>query len=118
MTRSTFPAYNIRGEQLDLYNVTTQLRIISKTDIFIGMHGAGLAYSMFLPPHSVVIELFPAYYKGMNWHMEFIARRSGHFYRSWRNRNNRLEDVQGQLTKVPPHVVVSLINDAVELVCS
>lgn len=35
-----------------------QLRITHNTDIFIGMHGAGLTHLLFLPDWAVVFELY------------------------------------------------------------
>jgi len=36
---------------------TEQLRITRNTDIFIGMHGAGLTHFLFLPDWAVAFEL-------------------------------------------------------------
>ena len=57
-----------------------QLEIIVETDILIGMHGAGLTHMLFLPPHTPLVELFPAsgsrpvYFESMaRWHgLKFV----------------------------------------------
>ena len=36
-----------------------QLEIVWKSDILVGMHGAGLAHAIFMRPGSVLVELKP-----------------------------------------------------------
>jgi len=36
-----------------------QLRIIRETDLLIGIHGAGLTHTMFLPPGAALFEILP-----------------------------------------------------------
>ena len=38
-------------------SITQQISIMQKTDYFLGVHGAGLMLSIFLPPHSIVHEI-------------------------------------------------------------
>lgn len=38
-------------------SITQQISIMQKTDYFLGVHGAGLILSIFLPPHSIVHEI-------------------------------------------------------------
>lgn len=49
----------VRGIQLEKLSMTEQIETITSTDILIGMHGAGLTYVLFLPPHAGVLEFFP-----------------------------------------------------------
>lgn len=116
--RKEFTSYKVSGIQLDLYNVSTQLYHISQADIYIGMHGAAMTFSMFLPYKSAVIELYPYYYKTVNWHMEKIAKWSGHFYQTWWNSDKTLEDKVSMYTTVPPSVILRLVMKASEFVCS
>ena len=37
--------------------ISKQISIMQKTDYFLGIHGAGLILSIFLPPHSIVHEI-------------------------------------------------------------
>lgn len=39
-----------------------QIITIRNTDILVGVHGAGLAHAMFLPPGSALVEIFPREY--------------------------------------------------------
>ena len=46
--------------QLDKLSVVDQIRLMSETDVFWGVHGAGHAMSIFLPSARVVVELVPS----------------------------------------------------------
>jgi hypothetical protein len=56
-------------------NITEQISIMKKTDYFIGIHGAGLFLSIFMPLHSVVQEL---YYGQKTKNLIKLSRLSGH----------------------------------------
>ncbi len=66
-----FPGYNITGIELDLLSIRDQLKLLSQTDVMIGMHGAAFGFSLFLPPGGGVIEMYPG--RGQNWHMKRLA---------------------------------------------
>mmetsp|Transcript_21589 Transcript_21589/g.35762 ORF Transcript_21589/g.35762 Transcript_21589/m.35762 type:complete len:470 (+) Transcript_21589:126-1535(+) len=69
-----------------------QIALMRNTSMLIGMHGAGMAYLNFLPPKSVVVELFP-----LGFH-KYIYRNNaywlGHSYLAWQNKNpaNNMDD--------------------------
>lgn len=44
---------------LEDYSLTKQLEIISNTDIFIGVHGAGITWATFMKKGSLLIEIYP-----------------------------------------------------------
>jgi len=72
--------------------ILEQLDMVRKSNILVGMHGAGLSHMMFLPEEAVVVELFP-----MNWDADSfrnLARMSGKKYISWQNthRENHFPD--------------------------
>jgi short coiled-coil protein len=63
-----------------------QLRIISNTDILIGVHGNGLSHILFLPPTAAVFELFPS--TGFAWDYPLLAKICGidyygHYAGTW-----------------------------------
>lgn len=59
-----------------------QVAAVAAADAVVGMHGAGLAHLMWLPPHGGVLELRPA--PGMGWHcFEHMAAWRGLAYRLW-----------------------------------
>jgi hypothetical protein len=35
-----------------LHSLREQLQLVAHTDLLVGMHGAGLAHGLFLPPHA------------------------------------------------------------------
>lgn len=69
----------IFGKQISFKD---QLRITSNTDIFIGIHGAGLTHLLFLPKWASLFELYncedPNCYKD-------LARLRGVHYVTWEN---------------------------------
>lgn len=61
-----------------------QLRITHNTDIFIGMHGAGLTHLLFLPDWAAVFELYNC---GDERCYLDLARLRGVHYITWRRQN-------------------------------
>ncbi|CAH1786626.1 unnamed protein product [Owenia fusiformis] len=116
VTRERFPSHNIIGIQLDALDIGKQLRTISNTDILIGMHGAALAYSIFLPIGSTVIELFPN--KGRNWHFEYLAKWNKCFYQSWYNNDTQRFDSNGTSMTIPANVIRSELRNAIDNICN
>lgn len=58
--RIAYPKVTINAVDLAASSFADQLEVIRNTDILVGVHGAGLIHSLFLPPHSAVVEIFPA----------------------------------------------------------
>ncbi|KAF2981120.1 hypothetical protein EK904_010422 [Melospiza melodia maxima] len=61
-----------------------QLRITHNSDIFIGIHGAGLTHLLFLPDWAVVFELYNC--EDERCYLD-LARLRGIHYITWRKRN-------------------------------
>jgi hypothetical protein len=51
--------YLIRLVDTASLSIAEQISIMRKTDYLIGVHGAGLSLSIFMPPHSVLHEILP-----------------------------------------------------------
>ena len=49
----------IRYIYLEDFTIREQLDMVANTDILIGIHGAGLTWSIFMKPNSRLIEIFP-----------------------------------------------------------
>ncbi|CAH8628877.1 unnamed protein product, partial [Heterobilharzia americana] len=64
-------------------NIYEQIKLISTTDILIGMHGAGLTYTLLLPKISYLIELFPAYCCISNKHFRKFSQLHGIMYSAY-----------------------------------
>ncbi|KAJ3093023.1 hypothetical protein HK102_012232 [Quaeritorhiza haematococci] len=62
-----------------------QLHVIQNTDVFIGMHGAGIAHVVYMRPGTTLIEMFPFGFQKRIY--ENLAKYVNVRYLSWRNFN-------------------------------
>ncbi|XP_052101660.1 uncharacterized protein LOC127735517 [Mytilus californianus] len=114
--RRFFPNHNIYGRQMEQLNLKEQLILISKTNILIGMHGAGMSHVFFLETGSGVIELFPKYTLPSNIHFKAMSRWRKLFYKSWQNVQSWNEFDDGS-TYIHPTVIKYLIRRTVAKIC-
>jgi len=70
----------------------TQLENTYNTDIFIGIHGAGLSHLMFLPDWAVVFELYNC--EDENCYLD-LARLRGVRYITWQNKSKLMQEDEG-----------------------
>ncbi|CAG8044581.1 unnamed protein product [Penicillium salamii] len=77
---SAFPDILIQEFDFATISFEDQLEIVQKTNILVGVHGAGLTHAMFLPPRSTVVEIIPD--KVDNRAYENLASLMGHSYLS------------------------------------
>ena len=106
---SRYGNFNISGLQLDLLSMRDQLDLVVRTDILVGMHGAGLSHSLFLPTHGGLIEFYPTYWGSSNVHfMKFAQWRKLH-YVQWVNEDAGLE-INEESGIIPPDVLLSLMQ--------
>lgn len=91
---------------LDGMEFRDQLKVVTNTDILMGMHGAGMAQVLFLPQHAGVVEFFPAYYPKYpgRTYFEVWSKWLGLKYVSWQNSNPNNE-YPNMYTNIP-HTVV------------
>ncbi|MCJ1318654.1 hypothetical protein MMC15_003984 [Xylographa vitiligo] len=57
--RSKFPAVEIQLIDFAALSFVEQIRIARRTDILVGVHGAGLTHELFQRPGSAVVEIIP-----------------------------------------------------------
>jgi hypothetical protein len=57
--QTQFSNFQIRYVYLEDFTIREQLDMIANTDIYIGVHGAGLTWSFFMKPNSRLIEIYP-----------------------------------------------------------
>lgn len=92
-----------------------QIELMRNTDIYIGMHGAGMTHLIYLPDEAVVIELFP---KG--WHqssMRNLAKYTNKIYLGWQNvHDSNVRD--GHSAVIDPKEFTTLVNNAAQIVQS
>jgi glycoprotein 2-beta-D-xylosyltransferase len=97
-----------------------QLKFIRKTDILIGMHGAGLTHALFLPKTSGLIELFPQNFR-KTFHFyklfEVIAQRRDLHYSYWENTDDENE-MPNYFTRVDPVSFLSVVDNMIKKVCA
>lgn len=77
-----------------------QLKITHNSDIFIGMHGAGLTHALFLPDWAVLFELYntedPACYSD-------LARLRGVNYITWEHKEELFQEDEGHHPTLGAH---------------
>ena len=114
--KKSYPLAHIQGVQIDLHNMQQQLRMISDTDMLIGMHGAGLTHALFLPSHGAVLEFLPNYWSATNIHFEAFSRWSGLHYLRWVNDDpeNELEE---HFTRIPAAAVTAMVRELLADMC-
>lgn len=82
---------NAHMVKLERIGFREQLELLARTDILIGVHGAGLGMAAFLPPWGVLVELKPYAYGTINrdFYVGFCnwARLLGIQYLGWHNRD-------------------------------
>eukprot|EP00672_Neobodo_designis_P024625 CAMPEP_0174837668 /NCGR_PEP_ID=MMETSP1114-20130205/6901_1 /TAXON_ID=312471 /ORGANISM="Neobodo designis, Strain CCAP 1951/1" /LENGTH=508 /DNA_ID=CAMNT_0016071739 /DNA_START=73 /DNA_END=1596 /DNA_ORIENTATION=+ len=57
------PAFNATAVALETIPIREQLRLMTNTDLLMGMHGNGITWLQFLAPGSVVAELIGVWYQ-------------------------------------------------------
>lgn len=101
-----------------------QLEITRNTDIFIGMHGAGLTHLLFLPKWATIFELYNC--EDPNCYRD-LARLRGVNYVTWENVDKLMQQDAGQHPDGGSHAkftnyafdadeFVRLVNDAAQYV--
>lgn len=76
--KTRYPRLEISLVDFASLTFAEQIATVRRTDILAGVHGAGLAHSMFLPPDSALAEIMPVdfHHKGFR----NLAKRLGHRY--------------------------------------
>ncbi|XP_061170047.1 uncharacterized protein LOC133179274 [Saccostrea echinata] len=114
--QQVFPYHNVKGVQIDSLPMSEQLHLIANTDILVGMHGAGLSFTILLPRHASLIELFPRYLSTKNNHFRAMAKWRNLYYLRWQNRNPQNE-FPNYFTYIPIDVIVDKVNQTVNYKC-
>ena len=114
--RAKFPGFKVNGLQIDLFSMNQQLDWIVNTDILIGMHGAGLTHTLFLPSRAGVVELLPNYWTAAKEHFEALSRWRELVYEQWTNSDPHNEK-PNRFTRMPPVVVQTLVRRVLKKLC-
>ena len=87
--------------------------VASSTDVLLGMHGAALTYSLYLPPWGALVELWPK--NSDMWRcFEHMATMAGLHYARWENSSPAAfrVDASGDYTAVDVAAVASMVAEA------
>jgi glycoprotein 2-beta-D-xylosyltransferase len=106
---AAMPGVTVRAVALEQLGVQEQLALSVETDVLVGMHGAGLTHTLFLPPWAGVLELYPAYASTRRRHFRRLAGWRGLAYRRWRN-TERAREHPDHRTEIPPAVLVEEVR--------
>ncbi|XP_015280295.1 PREDICTED: EGF domain-specific O-linked N-acetylglucosamine transferase [Gekko japonicus] len=79
---------------------TKQLKITHNSDIFIGMHGAGLTHLLFLPDWAVIFELYNC--EDEHCYLD-LARLRGVHYMTWQRKDKVFPQDQGHHPTLGKH---------------
>ena len=113
--KSVLAGHTVKPVVLEEMSMKDQLLLFTKTDILIGMHGAGMAHAMFLPQHAAVFETFPNYW-GFLLHFKAFSRWRGLKYLGWQNKDeaNEFPDFY---TSIPTDIVRSHVQKLKDYLC-
>lgn len=114
--KKLFKTHNVFGIQLDKMSMIKQLETIAGVDILIGMHGAGLTHTLFLPKHAGLIELYPTYWSNSNRHFVSMAMWRKLHYLSWVN-TDYSKELPNDYTVVDVKKVTNMISEMVKKIC-
>ncbi|KAK3579260.1 hypothetical protein CHS0354_033337 [Potamilus streckersoni] len=117
--RHNFPDAIVKGRLFDSMPMEDQLAWIRNTDILIGMHGAGMTHSIYLPNHAAMFEMFPLDFKnGRPWYCvyESVARWRELKYLSWTNNDPKIE-IDGGYINIPIDVLVANVKILHDNIC-
>jgi capsular polysaccharide biosynthesis protein len=115
IVQDLFHGHSINTVILEQMNMKEQINLFSKTDLLIGMHGAGMSHVMFLPQHAAVFETFPNYW-GFLKHFKAFSRWRGIKYLGWQNTDPKNE-YPDYYTRIPPEVVQSHLEKLKKYLC-
>ncbi|XP_052780686.1 uncharacterized protein LOC128217535 [Mya arenaria] len=115
--KELLPRHNVLSSQIDLLSMKDQLSLISRTDILIGMHGAGLTHTLFLPKHAGLVELYPNYWPTANEHFQAMARWRNLKYFQWQNADPSNERANN-FTVINTTDVVEMVKNIHALMCN
>ncbi|KAA0707799.1 EGF domain-specific O-linked N-acetylglucosamine transferase [Triplophysa tibetana] len=82
-----------------------QIHITHNSDVFIGMHGAGLTHLIFLPDWAVIFELYVAWWYNCQDESCYrdLARLRGVHYMTWQKRNKVFPQDKGHHPTLGEH---------------
>ncbi|KAK3596442.1 hypothetical protein CHS0354_033405 [Potamilus streckersoni] len=117
--KALIPNSIVSGRVMDSSPMEDQLIWISETDILVGVHGAGMTHTLFLPKHAGIFEIFPQNFKSTrSWYCvyEAVARWRSLSYISWTNTNPENE-IEGGFLNIPVESLIVNVKDLYRRIC-
>ena len=111
----SFASLQITEVQLEKLTVAQQISLMSETDVFFAMHGAGHTMTAFMPSGGAVVEIMTPK-KANNFHMHDIATNAGHFHFA-PVVPNKAESSDGSSHYIEPETVKKVINQVISKLC-
>ena len=125
-----YPRIEVRRVSLEGLSLSEQFGLLARSDVLVGMHGAGLISGAYcLPANAGLIELFPKYYRDRiaARTCRLIAEERNLHYASWINHSRRNESGEDMrtafharysrnpvhnhsITRVPPKALLARID--------
>ena len=112
-----FKTVQIQQASLETLSVAEQIELMSRTDVFFGMHGAGHAMTVFMPRGGAVVEVTTPRKKN-NRHMKQVAVSSGHYHITHVLQPSPAEAREDTKYEVKPSVVQTVIKQALFYLCN
>ena len=110
-----FKGHSVKTFVAEDMSLNEQLRITTKTDILIGMHGCIMTHSMFMPKHGAIFEMYPRHWTPQPF-FKAITRWRGLKYAFWRNDNEWFE-FPDHYTYIPIDVLTHYVRRIKEDMC-
>ncbi|XP_063728405.1 uncharacterized protein LOC134855968 [Symsagittifera roscoffensis] len=112
----SFKNVEITEASLELMSVKEQIHLMSRTDVFFGVHGAGHTMAVYMPPGGMVVEITTPS-KRSNGHMKQVAVNAGQSHILHVLSPSRKEASTDSSYYVRPDVVRSLMEKSVHQTC-
>ncbi|KAL3890216.1 hypothetical protein ACJMK2_002507 [Sinanodonta woodiana] len=117
--KTVIPESIVSGRIMDSAPMEDQVAWISKTDILVGVHGAGMTHTLFLPRHAGIFEIFPLNFQATRpWYCvyEAVARWRSLPYISWTNTSPQNE-IEGGFIYIPVETLIANVKQLYRRIC-
>jgi EGF domain-specific O-GlcNAc transferase len=115
--KEALPRHRFQLTDFAALELREQIAVIRDTDVLVGVHGAGLTHSMFLPPGSAVVEYMPFDLEHRGFRN--LAEMLGLAYRGAKTlpsvaQDKQTSDWQKDDVEMDPDVYIDEIRNAIE----
>lgn len=107
----------VHDVQLDLLPISKQLAEVGQANVMLGMHGAGLTWSILLEKGSGLIEIAPLYFPIHSQCFKAISKWRGLHHIHWTNLNASYEQPNYH-TYISPNLILGMVNELKDKICS